>query len=133
MPRAQGVVYTSPFPTVPIIGVAGNTIVMHARAVIAGAAADLASFISGGYPSWQGRDMGTGVPSVPGGIIISVEPGQAGGVMLTMDGTSVPSAVLGMLVPVAPAQLTIIGNIVPGVIQAFSTSGTVNCQILYLA
>jgi len=133
MPRAQGVVFTSPSPTVPIIGVAGNTIVMHAQAVITGAAADLASFISGGYPSWQGRDMGTGVPSVPGGLIISVEPGQAGGVMLTMDGTSVPSAVLGMLVPVAPAQLTIIGNIVPGVIQAFSTSGTVNCQILYLA
>ena len=128
MPRAFGVMYTSPFPCSLVRDNAGNLIAMHKRAVVSGAAADLSTFISGGYPTWTQPGALTEPLAVPGGVVLSVESGT---LMVTLDGTSVPTATLGTLVPVWPATLTVIGS-VTGLIKAFSTSGTVNVQCYFL-
>lgn len=132
MPRALGVMYSSPFPCAKIIDGAGSTVAMHKRAIVSGAAADLSTFITGGYPSWVTKGREALLVQQVGGVQLSVEASQVGGLMVTVDGTSTPSATLGLLVPVAPATLTLIGNLNDGIVKVFSTAGTVNVQCLFL-
>lgn len=105
--------------------------VCHKRAVVTGAAANLDTFISGGYPAGTAGSVG------PSAVLLQTEAASAANtVYVTFDGSSVPSATLGFAVPVAPSFLRIPfragfkpSSTTP--IKAFASAGTVNVQCYF--
>jgi hypothetical protein len=118
------------------VGATGAT-GQHQR-VSAAAAASLGSLCSGSaVPKLTGPNLGE--IRYPMAVTLQVEAGQANTVYYTVDGTT-PTATLGFVVPVAPAQLTLpypdqlrnSGTVsaTNQQIQLFAASGT-NVQVLF--